>query len=140
MASRIWSLAWLAFANRKRRKIQPMKYTAMSATALLFLACGYAHAEAIKDKGGQAYYLPVAPPEDTKQADGSIVRRVTFSGIIVADLPFPFDYGKHHCTGTTLISADGKPGRGHGYCEVLSTKGDRASFTYVGEGGAGQFT
>ena len=108
-------------------------------TALSTL-CGYAQAETFKDKGGQAYYLPVTPPEDTKQPDGSILRRVSFVGIIVGDLPFPFDYGKHHCTGTTQISADGKPGRGHGYCEVWSTKGDRASFTYVGEGGAGEFS
>jgi hypothetical protein len=101
--------------------------------------CAVGHAEAFKDKGGQVAYVP-GPVEDTKLPDGSIVRRTSATGIGIADLPFPFDYFKHHCTGTVLISADGKPGRAHGYCEVWSTKGDRASFTYIGEGGAGRFT
>src|SRR4051794_9634799 len=59
------------------KETQPMKCIVTSATALLFLACGYAHAESFKDKGGQAYYLPIAAPEDTKQQDGSIVRRAS---------------------------------------------------------------
>jgi hypothetical protein len=100
---------------------------------------GAANAEAFKDKSGQMAYVP-ASVEDTKMPDGSIVRRTVFTGIGIADLPFPFDYVKHQCTGTTHISADGKPGRGHGYCEISSTKGDRASFTYVGESGAGRWT
>ena len=117
-----------------------MRGIVTSATALLFIACGYAHAESFKDKGGQAIYFAVAPPEDTKQPDGSIVRRVSFTGVLVADLPFPFDYVKNQCTGTMHVSTEGKPGRAHGYCEMWSTKGDRGSFTYVGEGGTGRFT
>ena len=65
------------------------------------------------------------------------MRRTIFAGIIVADLPFAFDYGKHECIGTTQISAEGKSGRAHGCCEVWSTKGDRTSFTcgFVNEWG-----
>jgi hypothetical protein len=84
-----------------------MRGIVRSATALPFIACGYALAESFKDKGGQLFYVPVAPPEDTKQPGGSIVRRVSFTGIAVADLQFPFDYVKHHCTGTTHVSGGG---------------------------------
>lgn len=98
-----------------------------------------AHAETFNDKSGQVVYV-AGPVEDTKMQDGSIVRRSSISGIATAALPSPWDNVRHQCTGTTLIAADGKPGRAHGYCEVFSTKGDRAAFTYVGEGGAGRWT
>jgi hypothetical protein len=100
---------------------------------------GNALAEAFKDKGGHVVFVPTSI-EDAKQADGSIVRKVSSTGISVADLPFPFDYMKSQCTGTLLIAADGKPGRTRGICEVLSSKGDRAAYTYVGDASGGRVT
>jgi len=100
---------------------------------------GNALAEAFKDKGGRVVFVPTSI-EDTKQADGSIVRKISSTGIGVADLPFPFDYVKSQCTGTMLIAADGKPGRSRGICEVLSSKGDRAAYTYVGDASGGRAT
>ena len=95
-----------------------------------------AHAEMFKDKSGQAVYVAL-PFEDTKMPDGSTVRRIMHNGVATADLPPPWDQVRHQCTGTIHISADGKPGRGHGYCEILSIKGDRASFSWVGDSGVG---
>lgn len=100
---------------------------------------GNALAEAFKDKGGRVVFVPTSI-EDTKQADGSIVRKVSSTGISVADLPFPFDYMKSQCTGTVLIAADGKPGRSRGVCEMLSSKGDRAAYAYVGDASGGRAT
>ena len=100
---------------------------------------GKAQAEAFKDKGGRVVFVPTST-EDAKQADGSIVRKVTSTGISVAELPFPFDYMKSQCTGTLLVAADGKPGRSRGICEVLSSKGDRAAYTYVGDVSGGSAT
>jgi len=100
---------------------------------------GNALAEAFKDKSGRVVFVPTSV-EDAKQPDGSIARKVTSTGISVADLPFPFDYMKSQCTGTLLIAADGKPGRSRGVCEVLSSKGDRAAYTYVGDAAGGQAT
>jgi hypothetical protein len=99
---------------------------------------GNALAESFKDKTGRAVYVPTSV-EDLKQPDGSIVRTQSLTGISMADLPFPFDYVKHQCTGTVQIGADGKPGRAHGYCEILSSKGDRGAFTYVGDAAGGRF-
>ena len=95
-----------------------------------------AQAETFKDKSGLAAYVAL-PFEDTKMPDGSIVRRISHNGIATADLPPPWDHVRHQCTGTIQISADGKPGRGHGYCEIFSAKGDRAAFYWVGESGVG---
>ena len=74
---------------------------------------GHALAEAFKDKGGRVVFVPTSV-EDAKQADGSTVRKVSSTGISIADLPFPFDYMKSQCTGTLLVAADGKPGRAVG--------------------------
>lgn len=98
-----------------------------------------AAAESFKDKGGRFIAVPTSI-EDAKQADGSTVRKVSSTGISVADLPFPFDYMKAQCTGTLLIAADGKPGRSRGICEVLSSKGDRAAYTYAGDLSGGNAT
>ena len=100
---------------------------------------GNALADAFKDKAGRVVFVPTSF-EDAKQADGSIVRKVSSTGISVADLPFPFDYMKSQCTGTLLIAADGKAGRSRGICEVLSSKGDRAAYTYVGDVSGGSAT
>ena len=99
---------------------------------------GIAQAEAFKDKGGRVVFVPTSI-EDAKQADGSVVRKVSSTGISIADLPFPFDYMKGQCTGTLLIAADGKPGRSRGICEVLSSKGDRAAYTYIGDASGGRY-
>ena len=98
-----------------------------------------ARAEAFKDKGGHAVFIPMSI-ESTKQADGSTVLKVSSTGISTTDLPFPFDYMKSQCSGTVLIGADGKPGRSRGICEVLSTKGDRAVYFTVGDASAGRAT
>ena len=71
--------------------------------------------------------------------DGSTLRKATSTGIAIADLPFPFDYHKQLCTGTTHIAPDGKSGRAHGYCEVLSSKGDMAAFWYAGDFAGGRW-
>lgn len=98
---------------------------------------GNALAEAFKDKRGRVVFVPTSI-EDANQADGSIVRKVSSTGISVADLPFPFDHMKSRCTGTLLIDADGKLGRSRGICEMLSSRGDRAVYTYVGDAGRGR--
>lgn len=100
---------------------------------------GHARAEAFKDKGGQVVFVPTSV-ENAKQADGSTVLKISSIGISTADLPFPFDYMKSQCFGTTLVAADGKPGRGRGMCEVLSSKGDRAAYTYAGDAAGGRAT
>ena len=120
-----------------RRIISAAGCLAVSIVAGIGLT-GNALAEPFKDKSGRAVYVPVSV-EDVKQPDGSIVRKQSLTGISIADLPFPFDYVKHQCTGTVHIAADGKPGRAHGYCEVLSSKGDRGAFTYVGDVTGGRF-
>jgi hypothetical protein len=100
---------------------------------------GQARAEVFKDKGGQVVFVPTSV-ENAKQADGSTVLRIASTGISIADLPFPFDYMKSQCTGTTFVGADGKPGRSRGICEVLSSKGDRAAYTFVGDAAGGRAT
>jgi len=102
-------------------------------------ACGGAQAETFKTTSGRAIYVPVST-EATKQADGSTVLRMSTTGISTADLPFPFDFEKHQCNATAHIAADGKSGRTYGYCEILSSKGDRAAFTYVGDLTGGRWT
>ena len=97
-----------------------------------FGLCATAHAGSFKDKGGRVSFVPTST-EDTKLPDGSTLRKETSTGMTVNDLPFPFDYQKTVCTGTTHIAPDGKSGRLHGYCEVLSSKGDRAAYWYAGD-------
>src|SRR5215475_9020239 len=79
-------------------------------------------------------------PEDTKQPDGSILRRASFVGIIVADPAVPLRLRQ---TPMHRHYSNLRRWRTRAWPRLLrswSTKGDRASFTYVGEGGAGQFT
>jgi len=106
----------------------------MTKHALLFVVMAImglssaAQAELFKDKTGSSVCMPNTSPEDIfKRPDGSIVRRANFSCITTSDSSFPFDHQKHTCFGTFELGLDGKPGKPHGYCVVLSTKGDRAS-------------
>lgn len=109
------------------------------ALAIVAGLAGDARADSFKDKGGQVVFVPTSV-EAAKQADGSTVLRVNSAGISIADLPFPYDYMKSQCAGTTLIGADGNPGRSRGICEVLSSKGDRAAYIYVGDAAGGRTT
>lgn len=102
-------------------------------------ACAGAQAETFKDKGGRNVYVPVSA-ENTKQEDGSTVERSSSTGIAITDLPFPFDFQKQQCSNSVYIAADGKSGRVHGFCDILSSKGDRAAFFYVGDLAGGRWT
>lgn len=104
-----------------------------------FGAGAEARAETFKDKGGIVTFV-ITSMENAKQPDGSIVARITSTGVSIADLPFPFDYMKSECAGTLLISADGKVLRSRGVCEALSSKGDRAAYAYAGDAIAGRLT
>lgn len=112
--------------------------TAAGVAASLVVAA-QATAETFKDKGGVTVFVPTSV-ESTKQADGTTVLKISSTGIGLTDLPFPFDYMKSQCTGTTFVGADGKPGRSRGMCEVLSSKGDRAAYTFVGDAAGGRAT
>jgi hypothetical protein len=94
-----------------------------------------AQAEVFKDKSGHSACVLTAPFSDMKRADGTSIRKATFTCIDITDLPFPFDHRIRMCHGTSEVGADGKTDNAHGFCEVLSTKGDRASFWYVGNTG-----
>jgi hypothetical protein len=121
-----------------RRTISAAGGLAVSIVAGLALT-GHARAESFKDKSGQVVFVPTTV-ENGKQADGSTVLKISSIGISIANLPFPFDYMKSQCSGTTLVGSDGKPGRSRGMCEVLSSKGDRAAYTYVGDAAGGRAT
>ncbi len=101
-------------------------------------AAAAAHAEQFKDKGGRSVFVPLSI-EDAKQADGSIVRRASSTGVSMTDLRFPFDAMLSRCTGTTIIAADGKSGRTRSMCEALSSKGDRAAYWVVGDFTGGRY-
>jgi hypothetical protein len=107
--------------------------------AASLVVAAQAPAETFKDKGGVTVFVPTSV-ESTKQADGTTVLKVSSTGIGITDLPFPFDYIKSQCTGTTLVGADGKPGKSRGICEALSSKGDRAAYTFVGDAAGGRAT
>jgi hypothetical protein len=81
-------------------------------------ACAGAQAETFKTTSGRAIYVPVST-DATKQADGSTVLRMSTTGISTADVE------KHQCSASAHIAADGKSRRTCGYCEILSSKGDR---------------
>ena len=98
-----------------------------------------AQAEIFKEKTGRVIFVPTAAPVDEKMADGSIIRKTAGTGIGIADLPFPFDYMKSMCQGYLHIGADGKPVGGRGMCEVLSSKGDKAAYIYVGNPTGGRY-
>lgn len=122
-----------------------MLQTIARTAAILWLGAGAgmalpskAQAEQFKDKGGRNVFIPLSV-EDTKQPDGTIVRRTTSAGISLADLPFPFDYNKSQCSGTLIIAADGKSGRNRAICEALSSKGDRAAYWVVGDLAGGRY-
>ena len=91
-----------------------------------------AQAEVFKDKGGYSTCVPSSVEDMNKRPDGSVVRKTVFTCITHTDLPFPFDYQKHLCNGTMEFAADGKFNYYQGYCEVLSTKGDRAAYWSTG--------
>lgn len=80
-----------------------------------------AEAEQFKDKSGRNVFIPLSV-EDTKQPDGTVVRKTSSAGISLTDLPFPFDYMKSQCTNILIIAADGKSGRNRGICEALSSR------------------
>ncbi len=91
---------------------------------------GVAQAEVFKDKSYVTSCLPISNEEIMKRPDGSSIRKVVSNCIATGDLPFPFDVRKMVCIGTSEIGADGKFISSHGYCDSLSTKGDRvASWT-----------
>ena len=97
-----------------------------------------AQAEQFKDKAGRAVFIPLSV-EDTKQPDGTIVRKTSSAGISTAELPFPFDATLSQCSGTAIIAADGKSGRTRSICEALSSKGDRAAYWVVGDFTGGRY-
>src|SRR5262245_5881179 len=86
---------------------------------------GVARAETFKDKSYVTSCLPMSNEEGMKRPDGSSIRRTVSNCIATGDLPFPFDVRKMVCTGTAEFGADGKLVSAHGYCDSLSTKGDR---------------
>jgi len=88
-----------------------------------------AQAEVFKDKRGISTCTPVSNEEVMKRPDGSSIRRTVGACIGVSDAAFPFDHQKQMCTSTLELTADGKMISVHGYCDVLSTKGDRAAYT-----------
>jgi len=114
------------------------KATISTAAALSVLVVVGAQAEMFKDKGGRVNFVPTLAA-DEKQADGSIIRKTAGTGIGTADLPFPFDLMKSQCQGFLYIAADGKSGRGRGMCEVVSSKGDRAAYIYIGDFTGGRY-
>jgi len=88
-----------------------------------------AQAEVFKDKGGTSSCTPVSNEEVMKRPDGSSIRRTVGACISASDGAYPFDHQKQMCTSTLELTADGKMVSVHGYCDVLSTKGDRAAYT-----------
>jgi hypothetical protein len=73
----------------------------------------------------------VSNEEIMKLPNGGSLRKIIRHCIMTAELPFPFDFQKLTCFQTAEFTAEMKVTLAHGYCDVLSTKGDRAAFTIV---------
>jgi hypothetical protein len=93
---------------------------------------GVAEAETFKDKKGEHGCILSSPPSEFKRADGITIRRIAFNCIAHSDAAAPFEYTYRSCNGSMEVAADGKQSGIHGLCEVYSTKGDRAAYTFVG--------
>jgi len=101
--------------------------------ALGLMAATSVQAEVFKDKSSTSTCIPASNEEIMKRSDGSSVRKIVGNCVgLVSDVPAPYDIQKVTCFTTLELSADNKPITSHGYCEVLSPKGDgRAAYTVV---------
>jgi len=107
-------------------------YGGMGALVLGTLLALPVQAETFKDKETRSHCTPAVSNEEImKLPNGSSLRRIIGYCVLTSDLPFPFDYQKLQCFQTAEVTADMKVTLNHGYCDVLSSKGDRAAFTIV---------
>jgi hypothetical protein len=123
----------------------------VAATVVVLLCLGTASTAARGDtvKGnGHSVFVPQTT-ESYQLPDGRTVERNFNAGFLVASQPDnPLNLNTHKCTGTTVISADGKSQVGGGHCVSVDSdgdfswlwwRGDQAGGTWGYLGGTGKF-
>ena len=110
-------------------------YTAGFALLALGATVVPTQAQSLKDVPGVATCPPlISSDEILKRPDGTSLRRNVGTCIQTYNAPFPFDSMKETCSYSQEMSADNKPILSHGYCDILSSKGDRAAVTIIYDG------
>lgn len=91
---------------------------------------------------GHAFRVPKAS-ETYKLADGRSVQRESDVGYLTTAQPDnPLNMNTQDCSGTTVVSTDGKTASGSGYCVSFDADGDTAWMWWRGDldGGTWGFT
>lgn len=95
-------------------------------------------AQAKEEKGeGKVAYVILSSTE-FQMPDGRTARRIHQRGTILAEDPASSIHkSSQDCFGTMIMSADGPPAPGYGYCDGVDTDGDLWTIWWKNESGGG---
>lgn len=120
--------------------VRMRKMLAVSVAVAAVLAVGALPGNAGETHTSKGTAVYVQSGEPYELSNGQAVVQQVSKGFVLADDPTdPLHMSSQNCVGTSLVTAEGMPGKGYGYCDGVDAEGHMWWIWWSSEGRAGKW-